>query len=55
MADRLETLKAELAQIKKMRCLSFGLKEKCAEWYEHEIECIERYQSGCHESKEGKV
>ena len=41
--DRLTTLKLELELIKNLRCLSYDLLDKCIEWYEHEIECIEKY------------
>ena len=41
--SRLEILKQEREQISQMRCLSFDLMEKCKEWYDHEIECIEVY------------
>lgn len=37
---RLEVLKAEKEQIKGLRCLSFGLIDKCIEWYDKEIEAI---------------
>ena len=43
--DRLTTLKLELELIKNLRCLSYDLLDKCIEWYEHEIECIEKYNS----------
>lgn len=37
---RLEVLKDEKEQIKGLRCLSFGLIDKCIEWYDKEIEAI---------------
>ena len=37
---RLEVLKAEKEQIKSLHCLSFGLIDKCIEWYDKEIEAI---------------
>lgn len=40
---RLEVLKAEKEQIKGLRCLSFGLIDKCIEWYDKEIEAIEEH------------
>lgn len=42
---RLEELKAELAVIEALPCLSYDCKEKCREWYNHEIECIEVWNS----------
>ena len=41
--DRLTLLKQELSQIKGLRVLSYNLINKAIEWYEHEIECIEKY------------
>ena len=43
--DRLTIFKNELEIVKNLRCLSFSLKEKVIEHYEHEIRCIEEY--GC--------
>ena len=40
---RLETLKKEREQIKGMHCLAFKLIDKCLEWYDHVIECIEEF------------
>jgi len=40
--SRLEILKEEKRIIENMKCLSFELIEKCQEWYDHEISCIER-------------
>lgn len=40
---RLEMLRKERAAIKDMRCLAYGLMDKCIEWYDHEIECIEKW------------
>lgn len=40
---RLEILKKELEQIKQFQTLSYELKEKAIEWYEHEIMVIEEY------------
>ena len=42
---RLDILKKELEEIKNLRCLSYNLIDKATEWYEHEIECIEKYGS----------
>lgn len=44
--SRLEILKQEREQISQMRCLSFDLMEKCKEWYDNEIECIEESEDG---------
>lgn len=41
--DRLTLLKNELDQIKGLRVLSYNLVNKAIEWYEHEIEYIEKY------------
>jgi hypothetical protein len=40
---RLELLKQERETVKGLRTLSFGLKDKCDEWYENEINNIEKY------------
>ena len=40
---RLEKLKEEKKMIKNMKCLAFSLMEKCEEWYDKEIACIEVY------------
>lgn len=40
---RLEVLKKELEIIKGLRCLSYNNREECERYYEHEIECIERW------------
>ena len=40
---RLDKLKEEKEQISKMQCLAFSLMEKCQEWYQKEIDCIEVY------------
>ena len=42
---RLDELKRELKAIDGMPCLSFSCREKCKEYLEHEIECIEKYGS----------
>ena len=42
---RLDVLKAEKKVINNLMCLSFNLKEKCEDYYNHEIECIEKYGS----------
>ena len=42
---RLDYLRKELNTIENMRCLSYDLIEKCREYYMHEIECIEKYNS----------
>lgn len=49
---RLDLLHQELETVKKLRLLSFVCKEKCIEYYEHEIECIEVYGSSNTEVKE---
>lgn len=40
---RLDVLKQELAIIKGLKCLSFSNRDACVEYYEHEIECIEKW------------
>lgn len=42
---RLELLKNELNIIKGLRVLNYDLIDKAVEYYEHEIECIEKYGS----------
>lgn len=42
---RLEILRKEWQIIKNLNCLSYQLKEDCENWYQHEIECIEKYHS----------
>ena len=42
---RLDVLKLELEIAKKFKCLNFADKERVIEWYEREIECIEKYGS----------
>ena len=42
---RLDLLKKEREQIHNMQCLSFNLIEECEKYYNHEIECILRYNS----------
>ena len=42
---RLEVLKREREQIKGMHCLAFRLIDSCLEWYDNEIEAIEKYGS----------
>ena len=42
---RLEKLKKELSQIKTMDCLAFNIKEQAEQYYNHEIECIEKFGS----------
>lgn len=42
---RLDVLKHEFADIENMRCLSYSLKEKCKEYYKHEIDCIVNHGS----------
>lgn len=42
---RLETLEKELNEIREMHCLSFSIKEAAVKYYEHEIECIEKWGS----------
>lgn len=42
---RLDVLKKELEIARNMKCLSFDNKEKVIAWYEHEIECIEKYNA----------
>lgn len=48
---RLEKLKAEKEIIQNMKCLSFDLREKCIEWYDKEIECIEKDESSAEDEK----
>ena len=50
--SRLEILKQEREQISQMRCLSFDLMEKCREWYDNEIEAIEKYNAPNPEMRE---
>ena len=50
---RLKRLKIEREKLKDMKLLSFGLKDKCMEWYDHEIECIEKWGADNPEYKEG--
>lgn len=40
---RLDVLKQELAIIKGLKCLNFNNRDACIEYYEHEIECIEKW------------
>lgn len=42
---RLDVLKMELDSINNLHCLSFNVKEAAQAYYEHEIECIEKYGS----------
>jgi hypothetical protein len=42
---RLDLLKQERETVKRLKTLSFDLKEKCDKWYEIEINCIEKYHS----------
>ena len=42
---RLDLLKAELAVVKNLHCLAFNIKEQAEDYYNHEIECIEKYGS----------
>lgn len=42
---RLEELKRELAIINSMPCLALNIIEQAREYYKHEIECIEIYNS----------
>ena len=42
---RLELLRKEYRQIQEMRTLSFKLKGEAAQYFCHEIECIEKYGS----------
>lgn len=42
---RLELLKKEREQVKGMRCLAFGLLDECLNWYDSEIDAIEKYGS----------
>lgn len=50
--SRLEILKQEREQISQMSCLSFDLMEKCREWYDNEIEAIEKYNAPNPEMRE---
>lgn len=40
---RLQKLHEERSEILMMQTLSYELMEKCREWYDNEIECIEKY------------
>lgn len=42
---RLDVLKKELETIKSLHCLAFNVKEEAVEYYNHEIECIEKFGS----------
>lgn len=42
---RLDLLKKELKIIKELDCLALNIKEQAEEYYNHEIECIEKYGS----------
>ena len=42
---RLDELKRELELIQNLPCLAFNLKDACKDYYEHEIECIEKWNS----------
>lgn len=42
---RLDELKRELKLVQELPCLAFNLKEKCEDYYKHEIDCIERWNS----------
>ena len=50
---RLELLKEEREVVRKLRCLSFDVKEAADEHYKTEIEAIEVYGSPDYEVKEG--
>lgn len=45
MITRLEKLKAEKKIVQALRCLRLDLLEECVKHYDHEIECIEKYNS----------
>lgn len=40
---RLETLKKELETINSFRTMSFDLKDQCTDYYQREIDAIEKY------------
>ena len=42
---RLDLLKAELEVVKNLDCLALNIKEQAVDYYNHEIECIEKYGS----------
>lgn len=42
---RLDELKKEREQIKGMHCLAFKLIDKCLDWYDSEIDAIEKWGS----------
>ena len=50
---RLDLLKEEREVVRKLRCLSFDVKEAADEHYKTEIEAIEVYGSPDYEVKEG--
>ena len=49
---RIDVLKKEMAEIKEMRCLAYGLKDNCIAWYKNEIDVIENYGGSNPEVKE---
>lgn len=49
---RLDLLKSERETVKKLRCLSFGVKEIALQNYDREIAAIEVYGSDNHEVEE---
>jgi hypothetical protein len=51
---RLDVLRKELNIIENLQCLSYNLIEQCREYYQHEIECIEKYDSPNPDYKEVK-
>jgi len=48
---RLEALKLEKSIVKSLPCMSFDLKDEAYRYYDHEIECIEKYGSDNSEYK----
>ena len=42
---RLDVLRKELNIISNLQCLAFNVKEEAEKYYNHEIECIEKYGS----------
>lgn len=42
---RLDLLKKELEIVKNMNCLALNIKEQAVDYYNHEIDCIEKYGS----------
>jgi hypothetical protein len=45
IVKRLDLLKKELEIVKNMDCLALNIKEQAIDYYNHEIDCIEKYGS----------